>query len=139
MNNDDYFLKVFTNFFCFAPITFFGLTALAGHPVIDPNNLRILLCVLYPINSCANPYLYAILCVQHRRDFFLLLSKFGICQQRAQQHRIYFSYQINTLPLNISQRGRNYVKRRQSIEAVDHKIFVEENVNTTGIVCDTCV
>lgn len=68
-------LLVFTDFACWAPIAFFGLTALAGYPLINVTKSKILLVFFYPLNSCANPYLYAILTAQYRRDFFALLYK----------------------------------------------------------------
>lgn len=68
-------LLVFTNFACWAPIAFFGLTALAGLTLIDVAKSKILLVFFYPLNSCADPYLYAILTTQYRRDLFALLSK----------------------------------------------------------------
>lgn len=68
-------LLVFTNFVCWAPIAFFASTALAGFPLIDVAKSKILLVFFYPLNSCANPYLYAIMTSQYRRDFFELLSK----------------------------------------------------------------
>lgn len=68
-------LLVFTNFACWAPIAFFGLTAIAGYPLIDVTKSKILLVFFYPLNSCANPYLYAILTMQYRKDLFMLLSK----------------------------------------------------------------
>jgi thyrotropin receptor len=99
---------VFTNFACWAPIAFFGLTALAGYPLIDVTESKILLVFFYPLNSCANPYLYAILTSQYRRDLFQLLSKFGICTQRAQKYRMNYSNPTHTIPLNmISSRNSN--------------------------------
>lgn len=68
-------LLVFTNFACWAPIAFFGLTALAGHALINVTNSKILLVFFYPMNSCADPYLYAILTEQFRKDFYIFLSK----------------------------------------------------------------
>ena len=68
-------LLVFTDFACWAPIAFFGLTALAGFPLIDVTNTKILLVFFYPLNSCANPYLYALLTHQYRRDVLILLSR----------------------------------------------------------------
>jgi hypothetical protein len=76
-------LLVFTDFACWAPIAFFGLTALAGYPLIDVPHTKILLVFFYPLNSCANPYLYALLTQQYRRDLFILLSRYGLCSQRA--------------------------------------------------------
>lgn len=68
-------LLVFTNFACWAPIAFFALTALAGLPLIDVTKSKVLLVFFYPLNSCANPYLYAIITVQYRKDLFSLLAK----------------------------------------------------------------
>lgn len=68
-------LLVFTDFACWAPIAFFGLTAVAGYPLIDVTRSKILLVFFYPLNSCANPYLYAILTTQYRKDLFILLAR----------------------------------------------------------------
>jgi hypothetical protein len=80
-------LLVFTDFACWAPIAFFGLTAVAGYPLIDVTDSKILLVFFYPLNSCANPYLYAILTKQYRRDLFILLSRYGFCSQRAARYK----------------------------------------------------
>ena len=69
-------LLVFTDFACWAPIAFFGLTAVAGYPLIDVTRSKILLVFFYPLNSCANPYLYAILTAQYRKDLFMLLARY---------------------------------------------------------------
>lgn len=68
-------LLVFTDFICWAPIAFFSLTALAGYPLIGITRSKILLVFFYPLNSCANPYLYAIMTTQYRKDFFTLLYR----------------------------------------------------------------
>ena len=91
-NNDATIAKrmailVFTNFACWAPIAFFGLTASAGVPLIDITNSKILLVFFYPLNSCANPFLYAILTKQFRKDVFILLGKYGICVEKANRYR----------------------------------------------------
>lgn len=85
-------LLVFTDFACWAPIAFFGLTAVAGHPLIDVTRSKILLVFFYPLNSCANPFLYAILTKQYKRDFFILLSRYGFCTKRAMKYKTKFSY-----------------------------------------------
>ncbi|XP_065074942.1 lutropin-choriogonadotropic hormone receptor-like [Ochlerotatus camptorhynchus] len=92
-------LLVFTNFACWAPIAFFGLTAIAGYPLIDVTKSKILLVFFYPLNSCANPYLYAILTMQYRKDFFMLLSNYGLCTQRAQQYKMTYSMPTNTIQI----------------------------------------
>lgn len=80
-------LLVFTDFACWAPIAFFGLTALLGHPLITVTQTKILLVFFYPLNSCANPCLYALLTQQYRRDFFILMGRYGLCKDRAEQHK----------------------------------------------------
>ncbi|XP_032596381.1 lutropin-choriogonadotropic hormone receptor isoform X2 [Drosophila grimshawi] len=80
-------LLVFINFSCGAPIAFFGLTALAGYPLINVTKSKILLVFFYPLNSCADPYLYAILTSQYRQDLFLLFSKLGICRKSVMKYK----------------------------------------------------
>lgn len=127
---------MFTNFACWAPIAFFGLTALAGVPLINVTKAKILLVFFYPLNSCANPYLYAILTAQYRRDLFMLLSKFGICTQRAQQYRMNYSNNpTHTIPLNLLSSIRNsnsmnfHYRRTNSnpMKSNTEKLLVVEN------------
>ncbi|GIY04970.1 thyrotropin receptor [Caerostris darwini] len=53
-------MLVFTDFACWAPIAFFGLTVI-GLPQIGVANSEILLVFFYLLNSCSNLFLYAIL------------------------------------------------------------------------------
>ncbi|XP_055681323.1 lutropin-choriogonadotropic hormone receptor isoform X2 [Lutzomyia longipalpis] len=93
-------LLIFTNFACWSPIAFFGLTALAGYPLIDVAKSKIILVFFYPLNSCANPYLYAILTSQYRRDLYILLSRCGFCKKRAMEYKLTYSVATqNTFPL----------------------------------------
>jgi hypothetical protein len=80
-------LLVFTDFACWAPIAFFGLTAVAGYPLIDVPHTKILLVFFYPLNSCANPYLYALLTKQYRRDLFTLFSRHGLYTRKAAMYK----------------------------------------------------
>ncbi|XP_046986854.1 thyrotropin receptor-like [Schistocerca americana] len=70
-------LLVFTDFACWAPVAFFGLTALAGRPLLGVPRAKILLVCFYPLNACANPVLYALLTKQYRRDLRALLGRGG--------------------------------------------------------------
>ncbi|XP_028352054.1 thyrotropin receptor isoform X4 [Physeter macrocephalus] len=78
---------IFTDFMCMAPISFYALSALMNKPLITVTNSKILLVLFYPLNSCANPFLYAIFTNAFQRDVFILLSKFGICKRQAQAYR----------------------------------------------------
>lgn len=78
---------IFTDFLCMAPISFYAVSAAIDHPLITVSNSKILLVLFYPLNSCANPFLYAIFTKKFRGDVFILLSKVGLCQQQAQLFR----------------------------------------------------
>ncbi|KAL3980011.1 SWI/SNF-related matrix-associated actin-dependent regulator of chromatin subfamily B member 1 [Sarotherodon galilaeus] len=78
---------IFTDFLCMAPISFYAISAVLDRPLITVSNSKILLVLFYPLNSCANPFLYAIFTKAFRGDIFILLSKVGLCQQRAQLFR----------------------------------------------------
>ncbi|XP_029449260.1 lutropin-choriogonadotropic hormone receptor-like isoform X2 [Rhinatrema bivittatum] len=79
---------IFTDFTCMAPISFFAISAAFKVPLISVRNSKILLVLFYPVNSCANPFLYAIFTKAFRRDFFLLMSKFGCCKTQAELYRV---------------------------------------------------
>lgn len=131
-------LKVFTNFACFAPIAFFGLTALAGYPLINVTKSKILLVFFYPLNSCANPYLYAILTSQYRRDLSLLLSKFGMCKQRAQQYRMNYSNPTHTIQLN-GLSSRNSQRNSGNKHNTQEQILLRTNLPDESEKCLTAV
>nr|XP_034370136.1 follicle-stimulating hormone receptor isoform X2 [Arvicanthis niloticus] len=78
---------IFTDFLCMAPISFFAISASLKVPLITVSKAKILLVLFYPINSCANPFLYAIFTKNFRRDFFVLMSKFGCYEMQAQIYR----------------------------------------------------
>ncbi|XP_015992603.2 follicle-stimulating hormone receptor isoform X4 [Rousettus aegyptiacus] len=80
-------MLIFTDFLCMAPISFFAISASLKVPLITVSKSKILLVLFYPINSCANPFLYAIFTKNFRRDFFILLSKFGCYKMQAQIYK----------------------------------------------------
>eukprot|EP00063_Salmo_salar_P086699 XP_014061534.1 PREDICTED: thyrotropin receptor [Salmo salar] len=80
-------ILIFTDFLCMAPISFYAMSAVVDRPLITVSNSKILLVLFYPLNSCANPFLYAIFTKAFRGDVFILLSKVGLCQRRAQLFR----------------------------------------------------
>ncbi|KRX35160.1 Lutropin-choriogonadotropic hormone receptor [Trichinella murrelli] len=52
-------ILIATNFLCWAPVIFFGLSAAFGCSLISISQMKYLLVLVYPINSMANPFLYA--------------------------------------------------------------------------------
>ncbi len=65
-------LLVVTNFICIFPIAFFSLTALAGYQLVSLETTKVLTVFVLPFNSCANPFLYAILTKQFKKDCVLI-------------------------------------------------------------------
>ena len=61
-------LLVFTDFACWAPISFFSLTAAFGLELISLNDAKVFTIFVLPLNSCANPFLYAIFTKQFKKD-----------------------------------------------------------------------
>jgi thyroid stimulating hormone receptor len=109
-------LLVFTDFATWAPISFFSITALAGYPLIGVTKSKILLVFFYPINSCANPYLYAIMTAHYRRDFFILLSRCGLCKKKAQKYTITTSNNSHPIPLLARSNGQCQIIKANHID-----------------------
>ncbi|XP_035218752.1 follicle-stimulating hormone receptor-like, partial [Stegodyphus dumicola] len=61
-------LLVFTDFICWAPIAFFSLTAVCGLQLISLEEAKVFAIFVLPLNSCANPFLYAIFTKQFKKD-----------------------------------------------------------------------
>ncbi|GFT27538.1 thyrotropin receptor [Nephila pilipes] len=61
-------LLVFTDFVCWAPIAFFSLTALCGLQLVSLEEAKVFAIFVLPLNSCANPFLYAIFTKQFKKD-----------------------------------------------------------------------
>uniref|UniRef100_A0A4W4G9S1 Thyrotropin receptor n=3 Tax=Electrophorus electricus TaxID=8005 RepID=A0A4W4G9S1_ELEEL len=78
---------IFTDFLCMAPISFFAISAALKLPLITVSHAKVLLVLFYPINSCANPFLYAFFTKTFKRDFFMLTSRFGCFKARAHVYR----------------------------------------------------
>ncbi|XP_055900191.1 leucine-rich repeat-containing G-protein coupled receptor 5-like isoform X3 [Biomphalaria glabrata] len=68
-------LLVFTDFLCWAPIAFLSLAAAFGKNLIHLNEAKVLTIFVLPLNSCANPFLYAFFTKQFKRDCVLLCRR----------------------------------------------------------------
>nr|AWK21967.1 luteinizing hormone receptor [Clarias magur] len=93
---------IFTDFLCMAPISFFAISAAFKVPLITVTNSKILLVLFYPINSCANPFLYAIFTKAFRKDTCTLLSSMGCCQSKANMYRMKTYCSENTAKMTSS-------------------------------------
>ncbi|KAM9364949.1 lutropin-choriogonadotropic hormone receptor [Pholidichthys leucotaenia] len=78
---------IFTDFLCMAPISFFAISAAFKVPFITVTNSKILLVLFFPINSCANPFLYAIFTKAFRQDVYKLMNAIGCCKSTDRGYR----------------------------------------------------
>ncbi|CAL8285532.1 unnamed protein product [Lota lota] len=74
---------IFSNFLCVAPISFYGLSAL-HRPLITISDSKVLLVLFFPLNSCTQPFLYALLTRAFQWDALAMLSRIGLGRQQAQ-------------------------------------------------------
>ncbi|KAG5888465.1 hypothetical protein JTB14_017696 [Gonioctena quinquepunctata] len=65
-------LLVFTDFLCWSPIAFFALTAAFGLQLISLEQAKVFTVFVLPLNSCCNPFLYAILTKQFKKDCVMI-------------------------------------------------------------------
>ena len=70
-------LLVFTDFFCWAPIIFFSITAAfeSNFARISLDEAKVLTIFVLPLNSCANPFLYAFFTRQFKKDCVKLCKR----------------------------------------------------------------
>lgn len=106
-------MLVITDFLCWAPVAFFATTAVAGYPLIDVTNSKILLVFFYPLNSCANPFLYAIFTTQYRRDFLILLKRCDCFNEWTRGDKKHRNSSCNVPPLQFTN-GQRYWNQTNS-------------------------
>lgn len=92
---------IFTDFLCMAPISFFAISAAFRFPLITVTNSKILLVLFFPINSCANPFLYAIFTKAFRKDAYQLMSVMGCWKSKARVYRMKASGSENAMRSNL--------------------------------------
>lgn len=68
-------ILVLTDFLCWSPIIASALAALLGKRVIDTTTLKVMTIFILPLNSIANPFLYAITTRKFKRDLDSLLHR----------------------------------------------------------------
>lgn len=68
-------ILIFTDFLCWSPIILFSVTAAFGSEMIGLNEAKVLTIFVLPLNSCANPFLYAIFTKQFKRDCVKLCKR----------------------------------------------------------------
>ncbi|XP_071754035.1 lutropin-choriogonadotropic hormone receptor [Centroberyx gerrardi] len=97
---------IFTDLLCMAPISFFAISAAFKVPLITVTNSKILLVLFFPINSCANPFLYAIFTKAFRKDAYQLMSAMGCCKSKASLYRMKAYCSDNVIKSNSGSRSK---------------------------------
>ena len=105
-------LLVFTDFACWFPIAFFGLTASFGKPLIGVDDSKFLLIFIFPINSCLNPILYSFSTKSFRYNLCGLLGKCGLFKEYNNRLR---TQRSSGAVLNSSSRPSYNSDRRASL------------------------
>lgn len=65
-------LLVFTDLLCWAPIAFVSLSAVCGYHLVSLEQAKVFTVFVLPLNSCCNPFLYAILTKQFKKDCVMI-------------------------------------------------------------------
>lgn len=106
-------LLVFTDFACWFPIAFFGLTAAFGNPLIGVEDSKFLLVFIFPINSCLNPILYSFSTKTFRYNLCGLLGKCGLF--KSYNNRLRARRSSGAVLNSTTNRGSSNTDRRGSL------------------------
>ena len=68
-------LLILATFICWAPLAIVGFSALADKPLVDAGQAKYLIVLVYPINACVNPFIYAIFNRQFRQRMRSFIGK----------------------------------------------------------------
>lgn len=65
-------LLVFTDLLCWFPIAFVSLSSICGIHLVSLEQAKVFTVFVLPLNSCCNPFLYAILTKQFKKDCVMI-------------------------------------------------------------------
>lgn len=90
-------ILVLTDFICWMPIIVVGLASLFGHHLVGTNGIKILTIFILPLNSVANPFLYAITTKKFKRDLDTLFRRARSaaslnCTKTNKDPKVFFGY-----------------------------------------------
>ena len=83
---------IFSNFFCWLPISIVGLIAMYSGKMLDVRVAKFLIVFIFPLNACTNPFLYAIFTKVFRADTIRLLNSCGLFKQAEEERQRAPSY-----------------------------------------------
>uniref|UniRef100_A0A0N5C195 G_PROTEIN_RECEP_F1_2 domain-containing protein n=1 Tax=Strongyloides papillosus TaxID=174720 RepID=A0A0N5C195_STREA len=141
-------LLIGTDLLCWMPTLFFGITAALHTPLISLTKAKICLIIFYPINSCANPFLYVFLTKVVQKDVkekaLPILSRLSLGPDKSTTSNNSLSRFYNSQPpdqsgSNISLRNSQQkelltVSDTSYVELKDIKISGSEASSSNGII-----
>ena len=68
-------LLILATFICWVPLAIIGYSALADMPLVTAGQAKYLIVLVYPINACVNPFIYAIFTRQFRQRIRSFVGK----------------------------------------------------------------
>ena len=68
-------LLILATFICWVPLAVIGYSALADMPLVTAGQAKYLIVLVYPINACVNPFIYAIFTRQFRQRIRSFVGK----------------------------------------------------------------
>ncbi|XP_065655267.1 follicle-stimulating hormone receptor [Hydra vulgaris] len=83
---------IFSNFFCWLPISIVGLIAMYGGKMLDVRVAKFLIVFIFPLNACTNPFLYAIFTKVFRADTIRILNSCGLFKHVEEERQRAPSY-----------------------------------------------
>jgi len=87
---------ILTDFLCWMPVILVACFALAGHHLVGPRGLKVMTIFVLPLNSVANPFLYAITTKKFKRDLAILRRRLAKLASGKRQQA-----QTNELPHHV--------------------------------------
>ena len=137
-------LLVFTDFACWAPIAFFGLTSAFKLDLISLHGAKVLTVFVLPVNSCANPFLYTILTKQFKKDCRVMFTWFNTktCTSRRNSRSVTLSLARqaslrSTMAHQISQnRWRTSGSGSQDVAVMDPSLLAQRKHSDLALVTE---
>lgn len=120
-------ILVLTDFLCWMPIILVSVASLFGRYLLDTTGLKVMTIFVLPLNSVANPFLYAITTKRFQRDLNALLSRFWsvICFRKYRDDQ--------SSPVHFNQDPGNvfiYCQRKHQVKQRGAQVHVYSNRRT---------
>lgn len=114
-------ILVITDFLCWMPIIITAISSIFNYRIIGPEGLKVITIFILPLNSVANPFLYAITTKKFKRDLTILNNRVkssalvkscGLCQSNYDEND-YLKSKNAKLFMNYNKTYRNNLNMTQ--------------------------